>query len=55
MEGVNPAQLLPQQSEVLVNSSEETQAGDKLWLLANMDLVICAVTTSNHFFDAQTM
>lgn len=49
MEGVTPPQLPPQHSRDHANSSEETQGGDKLGLLAYMDLIICAVTTSNHF------
>lgn len=55
MESVNPVQLPPQQNRVHVNSSEETEAGDKLWLLAYMDLIICAVTTSDHFSHDQTL
>lgn len=55
METVNPIQLPPQQSRVHVNISEETQAGDKLWLLAYMDCTICAVTVSNNFSDDQTL
>lgn len=49
MGDVNPIQMLSKQSRVHVNSSEETQAGDKLWLLTYMDLITCAVITSNHF------
>lgn len=39
MEGVDPTQLLPQQSLIHVNSSEETQDREKIWLLANPDFI----------------
>lgn len=54
MEGVDPTQLLPQQNMVHANSSEETQAGEKLWLLEYMDF-ICAVSTSNHLIKPDTV
>lgn len=54
MEGVDPTQLLPQQNVVHVHSSEVTQAGEKLWLLANVDL-ISPVTTSNQLIKPDTV
>jgi len=51
MEGVGPAQLLPQRNVVHTGSSEETQAREKLWLLDS----ICAVPVSNHLIKPGTV
>lgn len=54
MEGVDLTQLLPHQNVVHVHSSEVTQARQKLWWLANVDL-ISAVTTSNQLIKPDTV